>query len=173
MLESLGPNTGFDSIGDWPQARALGRYLDRLTRDGALPKIVVYNLNPADNYGFATMIGNFQDGTVAGKIQFGSGWWFLDQKDGIRWQLDALSNSGLLSRFIGMVTDSRSFMSYPRHEYFRRVLCDLIATDIDRGELPDDDALVGRMIEDLCYGNAVRLLELPARTSRASVRSAP
>jgi len=171
MLASLGPNTGFDSIGDWPQTRALGRYLDRLTREGALPKVVVYNLNPADNYAFATMIGNFQDGTVAGKIQFGSGWWFLDQKDGIRWQLDALSNTGLLSRFIGMVTDSRSFMSYPRHEYFRRVLCDLIAADIDRGELPDDDALVGPMIQDLSYGNAARLLELPARTPPAAVRS--
>jgi glucuronate isomerase len=171
MLASLGPNAGFDSIGDWPQTRALGRYLDGLTREGALPKVVIYNLNPADNYAFATMIGNFQDGSVAGKIQFGSGWWFLDQKDGIRAQLDALSNTGLLSRFIGMVTDSRSFMSYPRHEYFRRVLCDLVATDIDRGELPDDDALVGRMIEDLCYGNAARLLELPALTPRAPVRS--
>jgi glucuronate isomerase len=170
MLASLGPNTGFDSIGDWPQARALGQYLDRLNRSNALPKIVVYNLNPADNYVFATMIGNFQDGSVAGKIQFGSGWWFLDQKDGIRAQLDALSNAGLLSRFIGMVTDSRSFMSFPRHEYFRRVLCDLLGTDIDRGELPDDEALVGRMIEDLCYGNAARLLGLPARTT--PVRSA-
>jgi glucuronate isomerase len=170
MLASLGPNTGFDSIGDWPQARALGQYLDRLNRGSALPKIVVYNLNPADNYVFATMIGNFQDGSVAGKIQFGSGWWFLDQKDGIRGQLDALSNAGLLSRFIGMVTDSRSFMSFPRHEYFRRVLCDLLGSDIDRGELPDDEALVGRMIEDLCYGNAARLLGLPARTT--PVRSA-
>jgi len=170
MLEQLGPNTGFDSIGDWPQARALGQYLDRLDRENALPKIVVYNLNPADNYVFATMIGNFQDGSVAGKIQYGSGWWFLDQKDGIRAQLDALSNAGLLSRFIGMVTDSRSFMSYPRHEYFRRVLCDAIGTDVDRGELPNDDALVGRMIEDLCYGNAARMLDLPVRTP--PVRSA-
>lgn len=165
MLAALGPNTGFDSIGDWPQARALAQYLDRLTRDGALPKVIVYNLNPADNYAFATMIGNFQDGSVAGKIQFGSGWWFLDQKEGIRAQLNALSNTGLLSRFIGMVTDSRSFMSYPRHEYFRRVLCDAIGTDIDRGELPDDDELVGRMVADLCHANASRLLELPARAS--------
>jgi len=167
MLASLGPNTGFDSIGDWPQVRALGRYLDRLNSEGALPKVIVYNLNPADNYAFATMAGNFQDGSVAGKIQFGSGWWFLDQKDGIRWQLDALSSTGLLSRFVGMVTDSRSFMSYPRHEYFRRVLCNLIGADVDRGELPDDEALVGTMIEDLCHANAARLLELPARASLA------
>jgi glucuronate isomerase len=167
MLAALGPNTGFDSIGDWPQARALGRYLDQLTREGALPKVILYNLNPADNYAFATMAGNFQgnfeDAETAGRIQFGSGWWFLDQKDGIRRQLDALSRTGLLPRFIGMVTDSRSFMSYPRHEYFRRVLCDLVAADVDRGELPSDDRLIGRMVADICYANAARLLELPAR----------
>ena len=133
--------------------------------------MILYNLNPADNYAFATAVGNFQDGPVPSKVQFGSGWWFLDQKDGIRWQLDALSNTGLLSRFIGMVTDSRSFMSFPRHEYFRRVLCDLIAADIDRGEVPDDEALVGPLIEGICYGNAVRLLELPAPTLRPPARS--
>ena len=121
-FRELGPDTGFDSIGDWPQADALGAYLDRLDQENALPKMVLYNLNPADDYVFATMIGNFQDGSVAGKIQFGSAWWFLDQKDAMTWQMNALSNCGLLSRFIGMLTDSRSFMSYPRHEYFRRVV---------------------------------------------------
>jgi glucuronate isomerase len=160
MQRALGPDTGFDSIGDWPQIKSLAAYLDRLDADGALPKLIVYNLNPADNYAFATMVGNFQDGSVAGKIQFGSGWWFLDQKEAIEWQLNALSNAGLLSRFVGMLTDSRSFMSYPRHEYFRRVLCNLLGQDIDRGELPDDDALVGGMIADICYGNAERFFGL-------------
>jgi glucuronate isomerase len=122
LLRELGPDTGFDSIGDFPQTAALAAYLDRLDQEKALPKTIIYNLNPADNYAFATTIGNFQDGTVPGKIQFGSGWWFLDQKEGMEWQMNALSNLGLLSRFVGMVTDSRSFMSYPRHEYFRRVL---------------------------------------------------
>ena len=135
-FRELGPDTGFDSIGDWPQADALGSYLDRLDQENALPKIVIYNLNPADNYVFATMIGNFQDGTIAGKIQFGSGWWFLDQKEAMEWQMNALSNCGLISRFVGMLTDSRSFMSYPRHEYFRRVLCDLFGKDVEAGEIP-------------------------------------
>lgn len=163
MLAALGPDTGFDSIGDWPQVRALGAYLDRLAREQALPKLIVYNVNPADNYALATMIGNFQDGTVAGKIQFGSGWWFLDQKEGIERQLNALSNAGLLSRFVGMVTDSRSFMSYPRHEYFRRVLCNLVGADVDRGELPRDEALIGGMIRGLCFSNAAGYLQLPVR----------
>jgi glucuronate isomerase len=161
MQRVLGPDTGFDSIGDWPQIKALAAYLDRLDAEGMLPKIIVYNLNPADNYAFATMIGNFQDGSVAGKIQMGSGWWFLDQKEAIEWQMNALSNAGLLSRFVGMLTDSRSFMSYPRHEYFRRVLCNLLGQDIDRGELPDDEALVGGMIADICYGNARKYFGLP------------
>jgi glucuronate isomerase len=152
----IGPDTGFDSIGDWPQGEALGRYLDALEREHALPKTIVYNLNPADNYLFATMIGNFQDGSVAGKIQLGSGWWFLDQKEGMQWQINALSNVGLLSKFVGMVTDSRSFMSYPRHEYFRRVLCNLLGEDMEKGELPDDEALVGNMVRNICYGNAKR-----------------
>ena len=159
-LRELGPDTGFDSIGDRPQADALGGYLDRLTRENALPKVILYNLNPADNYVFATMAGNFQDGSVAGKIQFGSGWWFLDQKQGIEWQLDALSNAGLLSRFIGMLTDSRSFMSYPRHEYFRRVLCNLLGTDMEKGELPGDETLVGTMVQTICYENARQFLNL-------------
>jgi len=161
MLAALGPDTGFDGIGDWPQARALAAYLDQLSREHALPKVIVYNLNPADNYVFATIAGCFQDGEVAGKIQFGSGWWFLDQKEAIEWQLNALSATGLLSRFIGMLTDSRSFMSYPRHEYFRRVLCNLLGADMDRGELPDDEPLVGAMIRNICYRNAARYLDLP------------
>ncbi|MBI3877843.1 MAG: glucuronate isomerase [Verrucomicrobia bacterium] len=162
LLRTLGPDTGFDSIGDWPQAAALGAFLDRLDTENALPKTILYNLNPADNYAFATMAGNFQDGTVPGKIQFGSGWWFLDQKEAMEWQLNALSNLGLLSRFVGMVTDSRSFMSYPRHEYFRRVLCDLIGRDVERGEIPDDDALVGSMIRNICHDNARQYLALPS-----------
>jgi len=156
----LGPDTGFDSIGDWPQADALANYMDRLDQENKLPKMVLYNLNPADNYAFATMIGNFQDGPVAGKIQFGSGWWFLDQKEAMTWQMNALSNCGLISRFIGMITDSRSFMSYPRHEYFRRVLCDLFGRDMEAGELPDSDDLVGPMIRNICYGNARQFLGL-------------
>ena len=139
---------------------ALGAYLDRLDQENALPKIIVYNLNPADNYALATMIGNFQDGAIAGKIQFGSGWWFLDQKEGMEWQLNALSNVGLLSRFVGMLTDSRSFMSYPRHEYFRRVLCNMLGREIENGELPDDDDLVGPLVENVCFGNANRFLGL-------------
>lgn len=154
LLRKLGPDTGFDSIGDQPQAAALARYLDRLDQGDRLPKTVLYNLNPADNYLFGTMIGNFQDGTVPGKIQFGSGWWFLDQKEAMEWQLNALSNLGLLSRFVGMLTDSRSFLSYPRHEYFRRILCNLIGRDVANGELPRDMALLGQMVRDICYGNA-------------------
>ena len=159
-LKALGPDTGFDSIGDWPQADALGAYLDRLDGENALPKIILYNLNPADNYVLATMIGNFQDGSIAGKIQFGSGWWFLDQKEAVQWQINALSNAGLLSRFIGMLTDSRSFMSYPRHEYFRRVLCNLLGADMENGELPDDEPLVGDMVRRICYDNARHYLGL-------------
>jgi glucuronate isomerase len=159
-FQEIGPDTGFDSIGDWPQADALGNYLDRLDQEKALPKIVVYNLNPADNYAMGTMIGNFQDGAIAGKIQLGSGWWFLDQKEAMQWQINALSNCGLLSRFLGMLTDSRSFMSYPRHEYFRRVLCDMIGRDMESGEIPNDDGLVGPMVRNICYGNAKNFLGL-------------
>lgn len=154
LLTKLGADTGFDSIGDFPQARALSRYLDALDSTDELPRTVLYNLNPADNYAFAAMIGNFQDGTVAGKMQFGSGWWFLDQKEAMEWQINALSNLGLLSRFIGMLTDSRSFLSYPRHEYFRRTLCNLLGADMERGEIPDDRALVGGMVKNICFANA-------------------
>jgi glucuronate isomerase len=153
-LKSLGRDTGFDSMGDWPQIDTLGEFLDRLDRESALPKTIVYNNNPTDNYSMATMVGNFQDGTTPGKIQFGTGWWFLDQKEGIEWQLNALSNTGLLSRFVGMVTDSRSFMSYPRHEYFRRVLCNLLGRDVEAGELPDDREMLGTLVENICFNNA-------------------
>lgn len=154
LLAKLGPDTGFDSIGDFPQARALGRYLDALDSTDQLPKTILYNVNPTDNYVLGTMIGNYQDGTVPGKLQFGSGWWFLDQKEGMEWQINALSNLGLLSRFVGMLTDSRCFISYPRHEYFRRVLCNLLGQDIARGEIPDDRELVGGLIQDICFRNA-------------------
>ncbi len=159
-LKILGRDVGYDSIGDLPQIDALGRYLDRLEQEHALPKTVIYNLNPADNYAFATMIGNFQDGSVAGKIQFGSGWWFLDQKEAMEWQLNALSNNGLLAHFVGMLTDSRSFMSYPRHEYFRRVLCNLLGREMENGELPDDEGMMGALVEKICFKNAERFFGL-------------
>lgn len=160
-FQKLGPDTGFDSIGDLPQAQSLARYLDRLDRENALPRTIIYNLNPADNYVFATMLGNFQDGSIPGKLQLGSGWWFLDQKEGMKWQMNALSNLGLLSRFVGMVTDSRSFMSFPRHEYFRRVLCNLLGQDLKHGLLPDDPELIGSMIADVGFQNAKNFLGLP------------
>ena len=161
QFRQIGPDTGFDSIGDFPQCQALATYLDRLDAENSLPKTIIYNANPAENYAMGTMIGNFQDGTLPGKIQFGSGWWFLDQKEGMEWQLNALSNLGLLSRFVGMITDSRSFMSYPRHEYFRRTLCNLIGRDVKQGLIPDDEKLVGGMIRDICYANARKYLEFP------------
>jgi glucuronate isomerase len=156
MFAQLGPDSGFDTIGDTQQGAALVTYLDALAREGALPKIVLYNLNPRDNYLFACLTGAFQDGTFAGKIQFGSGWWFLDQKNGMELQLDALSATGLLSRFVGMLTDSRSFLSFPRHEYFRRILCNLIGSEADRGELPDDFEALAGLVRAVCFGNAKR-----------------
>jgi len=156
----LGPDTGFDCMGDWPQARALCAYLDLLERENALPQMILYNVNPADNYVFATAAGSFQDGAVAGKIQYGSAWWFLDQKHGIEQQLNALSNTGLLSRFVGMVTDSRSFMSFPRHEYFRRVLCNMLGREVEAGELPNDLELIGGTVRNLCFENARKFLRL-------------
>ena len=161
LMKQLGPDTGFDSIGDWPQAQRLAQYLDQLDSNNTLPKTIIYNLNPADNYVFATMLGNFQNGKIAGKIQLGSGWWFLDQLEGMRWQIDALSSLGLLSRFVGMLTDSRSFMSYPRHEYFRRLLCDMLGQDMQQGKLPNDMELIGSMIKRICYQNAHDYLKLP------------
>jgi glucuronate isomerase len=153
-FKELGPDTGFDSIGDWPQAEPLSRYFDQLESIGKLPKMILYNLNPNDNYLFAAMVGNFQDASIPGKMQFGSGWWFLDQKEAMEWQLNALSNIGLLSRFVGMLTDSRSFMSYPRHEYFRRVLCNLLGQEVDRGEIPMEEELLANLVRGICFENA-------------------
>jgi glucuronate isomerase len=152
--QQVGPESGWDSIGDFQQAKALAGFLDKLDKEDKLARTILYNLNPADNELMATMIGNFNDGSIAGKIQFGAAWWFLDQKDGMIKQLDALSNMGLLSRFVGMLTDSRSFLSYPRHEYFRRILCNLFGSEIDRGELPHDLDWIGQVIRDICYHNA-------------------
>ncbi len=154
MLNQLGPDTGWDSIGDFSQAKALSKFLNKLDHNNHLAKTIIYNLNPADNELMATMIGNFNDGSVAGKIQWGSAWWFLDQKDGMTKQINALSNMGLLSKFIGMLTDSRSFLSFPRHEYFRRILCNLFGEEIENGELPNDIPWVGKLIQDICYNNA-------------------
>ncbi len=160
LLRELGADAGIDSIGDFPQARGLSRYLDTLESEKRLPKAVLYNLNPADNYVFATMIGNFQGGGIPGKLQFGSGWWFLDQKEAMEWQINALSQLGQLSRFVGMLTDSRSFLSYVRHEYFRRLLCAMIGADVEAGLIPADRTELGRLIEDICYGNAERYFGL-------------
>jgi len=153
-LANLGPDTGWDSIGDFSQARALSKFLNRLDTTNQLAKTILYNLNPADNELMATMIGNFNDGSVAGKVQFGSGWWFLDQKDGMTKQINSLSNMGLLSQMVGMLTDSRSFLSFPRHEYFRRILCNLFAEDVENGELPNDIGWIGQIIQNISYNNA-------------------
>ncbi len=155
LFNQIGPDTGFDSIGTFNTAKALSKFLNRLDSQNKLTKTILYNLNPSDNEMIATMIGNFQDGTVAGKIQFGSGWWFLDQKDGMEKQMNSLSVLGLLSRFVGMLTDSRSFLSYPRHEYFRRTLCNMIGNDVENGLLPHQEmAFIGKMVEDISYNNA-------------------
>jgi glucuronate isomerase len=154
LLNQLGPDTGFDSIGDFSQAKNLSKFLNKLDSSNKLAKTILYNLNPADNEMLAAMTGNFNDGSVAGKMQFGAAWWFLDQKLGMINQLNALSNMGLLGRFVGMITDSRSFLSYPRHEYFRRILCNLIGNDVENGELPHDIEWLGKMVENICYFNA-------------------
>jgi glucuronate isomerase len=156
LLGELGPNAGCDSIGDFSVAASMARFLDRLDRDQRLAKTILYNVNPTQNDVVASMIGSFQDGSMPGKMQFGPAWWFMDQKDGIETQLNSLSNQGLLSRFVGMITDSRSFLSYPRHEYFRRILCDILGTEIEQGLLPDDVKLIGSMVQDICYRNAAR-----------------
>lgn len=163
-LKELGRDCGFDSIGDWPQAEKLAHFLDALDCEDQLPKVILYNLNPADNYVFATMIGNFNDGSIPGKIQFGSGWWFLDQKEGMEWQFNALSNLGLFSRFIGMLTDSRSFLSYPRHEYFRRILCQMLGREAERGWLPDDFELLAQYVRGICHQNAQDYFKFPSET---------
>lgn len=153
-MRILGPDTGFDSIGDFSQAVPLAKFLDRLDSTDQLPKTILYNLNPRDNEVMATMAGNFNDGSTPGKIQYGSAWWFLDQKDGMEKQMNALSNLGLLSRFVGMLTDSRSFLSYSRHDYFRRILCNLLGKDVANGELPEDMDWLGQVVENVCYNNA-------------------
>lgn len=153
-LRILGPDTGYDSIGDFDQAKAMSGFFNALNSDDQLAKTVIYNLNPRDNEVFATMIGNYNDGSVRGKIQFGSGWWYLDQKDGMEKQINTLSNMGLISCFIGMLTDSRSFLSFPRHEYFRRILCNLFGQDVANGELPWDEKWLGEIISGICYHNA-------------------
>jgi glucuronate isomerase len=159
MFDKLGPDTGFDSIGDFEVARPLSRMLDRLDRQGKLAKTILYNLNPRDNELMVSMIGNFNNGGPAGKMQYGSGWWFLDQKDGMERQIASLSSLGLLSQFVGMLTDSRSFLSYPRHEYFRRILCNILGRDMERGEVPMDFDLVGQMVQNISYYNAKRYFD--------------
>jgi glucuronate isomerase len=154
LLQELGPDTGFDSIGDFEQASSLAAHLNRLEESESLAKTILYNLNPSDNEVFATMIGNFYQEGVKGKMQFGSGWWFNDQKDGMEKQINTLSNMGLLSCFVGMLTDSRSFMSFPRHEYFRRILCNIVGNDIEKGLVPNDMELLGGMVANICYFNA-------------------
>ncbi|MGE9312129.1 glucuronate isomerase [Niabella sp. CJ426] len=159
-MRELGPDTGWDSIGDFPQARAISKFLGGLIDRDKLTKTILYNLNPADNELMATMIGNFNDGSAPGKIQWGSGWWFLDQKDGMIRQMNALSNMGLLSKFVGMLTDSRSFLSFPRHEYFRRILCNLFGNDVENGELPANIEWIGQVIQDICFNNANKYFNL-------------
>jgi glucuronate isomerase len=160
MLARIGPNTGFDSIGDWPQVASLAAYCDQLDGEGGLPQMIVFNVNPADNYAFATMAGNYCKEGVRGKVQFGPSWWFLDQQEGMEWQINAVSNCGLLSNFLGMTTDSRSFMSFPRHEYFRRVLCNILGNEMEAGSLPEDETMMARLIKDVCLENASRFLGL-------------
>ena len=161
ILRTIGADAGVDSIGDFSQARGLAKLLDTLDGTDQLARTIVYNLNPADNEVIATMLGNFNDGSVAGKMQFGAAWWFLDQLDGMERQMNVLSNMGLISRFVGMLTDSRSFLSFPRHEYFRRLLCNMYGRDIQRGLLPDDRAFIGRTIQDICYNNATNYFNFP------------
>ena len=160
MFKQIGPDTGYDSIGDWSTAKSMSKFLDTLASENKLTKTILYNLNPRDNDMLATMIGNFQDGSIAGKIQFGSGWWFLDQKSGMEAQINSLSALGLLSRFVGMLTDSRSLLSYPRHEYFRRILCNLIGNDVEQGLLPTSELpFLGKLVENVSYYNAKRFFD--------------
>ncbi len=170
-LRRLGRDVGFDSIGDWSQISALGTFMDRLESENALPRMIIFNLNAADNYVFAALGGAFTEEEIRSKIQFGAGWWFLDQKEGMEWQINALSNCGLLSNFVGMVTDSRSFMSFPRHEYFRRVLCNLLGNEMETGLLPNDEKLIGEMVKDICLRNAVNYFRLPQRSFHSEAAS--
>ncbi len=159
MRRILGPDTGFDSIGDEPVAKPMGKFLDRLDKENKLARTILYNINPRDNEVYAAMIGNFQDGSAPGKMQFGAAWWFLDQKDGMTRQIEALSTMGLFGQFVGMITDSRSFLSFPRHEYFRRIVCNILGAEMEQGILPDDIGLVGALVKDVCYDNAKRYFE--------------
>ncbi|MEO0794295.1 MAG: glucuronate isomerase [Verrucomicrobiota bacterium] len=161
QFQQLGPDSGFDTMADYPQGMALKNYLDRMDQDNACPKMVVYNLNPTDNYLIASMLACFQDAEIPGKMQYGSGWWFLDQKEGMEWQLNTLSNLGLLSKFVGMLTDSRSFLSFARHEYFRRILCNLIGKDVEQGLIPDEWELYSGLVRDVCYDNAASFFGFP------------
>jgi len=154
LLKTVGVNAGVDSIGDFKQAEQLAGFLNRLNEKGSLPKTIIYNSNPADNDVFATMAGNFSEDGIKGKVQFGAAWWFLDQKDGITKQINSLSNMGLLSTSLGMLTDSRSFLSFPRHEYYRRILCNILGNDIKNSELPNDMDWIGKIVQDICYNNA-------------------
>ncbi|MEO8173039.1 MAG: glucuronate isomerase, partial [Sediminibacterium sp.] len=160
LNKKLGADSGFDSIGDFPQALQMSLFFDHLDQTDQFAKTVIYNINPSDNEVFATMLGNFNDGSIKGKMQFGSGWWFLDQKDGMEKQLNALSNMGLISTFIGMITDSRSFLSFPRHEYFRRILCNLIGDEMEKGILPNDETWMGGIVKDISYYNAKEYFNL-------------
>ena len=160
MMKKLGPDHGFDSLGDLSMANSMSAFFDKLNSNDSLTQTIVYNLNPKDNELFASMVANFNDGSVAGKMQYGAAWWFLDQKDGMEKQLNVLSNFGLLSRFVGMLTDSRSFLSFPRHEYFRRILCNVLGEEIEKGELPNDIALIGNLVEAICYKNAVNYFKI-------------
>jgi len=172
MMRQLGADTGWDSIGDFSHAEQLARFLDTLDKNNRLAKTIIYNLNSADNEVMATMIGNFNDGTIAGKIQWGSAWWFLDQKDGMTKQLNTLSSMGLISRFVSMLTDSRSFLSFPRHEYFRRILCNLFGEEIEAGELPNDIAWTGKIIQDICYYNAGNYFDWKEEMQPAQIQTA-
>jgi len=162
MLQKIGPNTGYDTIGDWTFASALAAFLNALDITDELPKTILYHLNPRENEVLAAIIGCFQGGTIPGKIQFGSAWWFNDQKDGIEKQIISLANQSLLGRFVGMLTDSRSFLSYIRHEYFRRILCNIIGNWVEKGEIPKDMALLGKMIQDISYNNAANYFGIDA-----------
>ena len=162
LLIKIGADAGVDSIGDFSHAVALGSFLNKLNNEDSLPKTILYNLNPSDNEVFATMAGNFNDEGIKGKVQFGAAWWFLDQKDGMTRQIDALSNMGLLSCFVGMLTDSRSFLSFPRHEYFRRILCNILGNDVQNGELPNDVKWLGKIVQDICYNNAREYFDFPS-----------
>jgi glucuronate isomerase len=160
MFKKLGPDTGFDAIGDYLYAESLLKLMGKLDEDNNLPKTILYNLNPINNDMLGTFLGCFQSDEIPGKIQLGSGWWFCDHKDGMEKQMIALGNLGLLSRFVGMLTDSRSYLSYTRHEYFRRILCNMLGKWLEDGEMPDDIALAGRMVSDISYNNAVKYFNL-------------